>query len=601
LALFGLFESSASGSHIVGGEIFLQYLRGNSYQIGLILYYDQANADYNLIDEGISLGVFGKSDNKLKKSFEIPLSEVKDVAYSNSRCLPDSLKTLEISYIDQVNMFINEFSDPEGYYVSWERCCRNNIITNINKPGETGMVFYLEFPSLADHPFNSSPKFENVRADYVCKNNFNEFSFGCTDRDGDSLVYDFIIPLAGHTGISSPYSELIPAPYPLVGGFYQMPGSPPLSIDEKTGLVKVSPTMNGLFAFTVRCQEFRKGKKIGEVRRDFQIPVTNCPPNPSPNFDLYDENGIVSAGDTLIAKGRDSLCFRIKAWDSSPSDALNFSIRPINFEGFASEIFFPLGGDTQGPDDTLEVEFCWPRCFLDEGDKVFEFDIIVKDDACPIPNKQSQRFYLISLPEENSPPNIEVEREEYIGTVGEETLIRVYATDPDPNDILTLEFLKDQSGEFEVGYRFEFTAGPTWAEGELWIFPECQNLKNDEFVLDFSVFDNSCRENNSDTISTSFNIEDYFAGERDFLPPPNIITPNSDGLNDYFSLPKLSRGKCEKGAFQKVVIYNRWGQVVFDSGKKDFRWYAENKSSGDYYYLIEFEGFSYTGFITIII
>ena len=41
-------------------------------------------------------------------------------------------------------------------------------------------------------------------------------------------------------------------------------------------------------------------------------------------------------------------------------------------------------------------------------------------------------------------------------------------------------------------------------------------------------------------------------------------------------------------------------EAVYESENKDFRWYAEAAPAGEYYYLIEFEGFSYTGFITVV-
>ena len=37
-----------------------------------------------------------------------------------------------------------------------------------------------------------------------------------------------------------------------------------------------------LFEFCVLTEEFRNGKKIGEVRRDFQLKVIDCPTNNAP-------------------------------------------------------------------------------------------------------------------------------------------------------------------------------------------------------------------------------------------------------------------------------------------------------------------------------
>ena len=56
---------------------------------------------------------------------------------------------------------------------------------------------------------------------------------------------------------------------------------------------------------------------------------------------------------------------------------------------------------------------------------------------------------------------------------------------------------------------------------------------------------------------------------------PNAITPsNSDGHNDFFGLPEEyidQIGECE------IIIFNRWGETVFYSNDKHFRWYGDYK------------------------
>src|SRR5690606_18636945 len=73
-------------------------------------------------------------------------------------------------------------------------------------------------------------------------------------------------------------------PYPLVnfrppfGQHNIMAGAPDLRI-SRDGFLTVTPTVLGLYVFAVRCEEFRNGEKIGEVRRDFQmLVVDDCNP-----------------------------------------------------------------------------------------------------------------------------------------------------------------------------------------------------------------------------------------------------------------------------------------------------------------------------------
>lgn len=54
---------------------------------------------------------------------------------------------------------------------------------------------------------------------------------------------------------------------------------------------------------------------------------------------------------------------------------------------------------------------------------------------------------------------------------------------------------------------------------------------------------------------------------------PNTITPTGgDGLNDYFFIPEITRNEMDKF---EISIYNRWGQLVYRSTDKNFKWNGE--------------------------
>ena len=48
---------------------------------------------------------------------------------------------------------------------------------------------------------------------------------------------------------------------------------------------------------------------------------------------------------------------------------------------------------------------------------------------------------------------------------------------------------------------------------------------------------------------------------------PNAFTPNGDGLNDFFQVSALY-----KNITFKMVVYDRWGQLVFQSDNIDKGW-----------------------------
>ncbi len=68
---------------------------------------------------------------------------------------------------------------------------------------------------------------------------------------------------------------------------------------------------------------------------------------------------------------------------------------------------------------------------------------------------------------------------------------------------------------------------------------------------------------------------------------PNIFTPNQDGLNDYFTI-----GYNSTPENYKIIIFNRWGKIVFESQNIDNSWNGKNGKnyckSGVYYYLIQY-------------
>lgn len=63
---------------------------------------------------------------------------------------------------------------------------------------------------------------------------------------------------------------------------------------------------------------------------------------------------------------------------------------------------------------------------------------------------------------------------------------------------------------------------------------------------------------------------------------PNVITPNEDGENDAFEV--LGLGKFDKN---ELVIFNRYGDHVFQSEDYQNDWSAKGQVSGTYYYILK--------------
>lgn len=84
---------------------------------------------------------------------------------------------------------------------------------------------------------------------------------------------------------------------------------------------------------------------------------------------------------------------------------------------------------------------------------------------------------------------------------------------------------------------------------------------------------------------------------------PNVITPNADGDNDFFVVIGTA------GYTLAIRVYNRWGQVVWQSAGQDIRWNGNHADGGVlpdgvYYYEILRTGLAtneaYTGYVQIL-
>ncbi len=77
---------------------------------------------------------------------------------------------------------------------------------------------------------------------------------------------------------------------------------------------------------------------------------------------------------------------------------------------------------------------------------------------------------------------------------------------------------------------------------------------------------------------------------------PNIITPNGDQANEFFTLKGLTAAEWH------LSIFDRWGRQVYDRARYDNSWNATGQASGMYYYLLsnEVTGARYRGWVEVI-
>lgn len=628
--------SSIYATHIVGGEFQMVEQRSGLYDIFLHLYFDEINGNPQAEDISLIASIFAKSDDRLMRQIEMDKVSKSFVEYENPDCANDRISTSKITYAARRNdgepgfgfQFTSEFDEPEGYYIVWDRCCRNGQIVNIINPGDAGMLFYLHFPRIFDSNANligwSSPVFTEIPGTYACINEPFELDFSASDVDGDSLRYSMRNPLAGFSNPNNPNPSSTQAePYPEVNWvsgintFTQIPGNPALSVHPATGILTVTPSQGGLHVFSVLCEEFRNGVKIGELRRDFQVFVyTECEQNRAPSAGLIlPDSSIYVPGDTIRMSTADLTCFDLFVTDNADlrnNEAISVKVVPVNFS--LSYSLVNPGDDKYvgGLGDTLlGWQICTPQCKDIMNNGPFIYDVIVSDDACPAPKRDTIRVILDLIVAPNTPPTLTATSTNDITVLAngdiqvnvfeiDTIVIDFTGLDADSNNILSLTAIPDRFSLNDFGMEFENVTGASPLSSSFeWIIT-CDKLEGstkDNFAIDFVVNDGSCDDSGMDTINVKFNIN-YEVVSKDFVGY-NVFTPNDDGINEKFVISNLPRDNCEN-QYVSFEIYNRWGRKIYETNSRKVEWDGDDISDGVYFYVARYTEHSYKGHFTIL-
>jgi gliding motility-associated-like protein len=267
-------------SHIVGGDMYYDYLGGNNYRITIILFRDcvSTGAAY---DDPMSVGIFDMSNNLVEEvQIPFPGSVTLPVVLNNPCVTPPTGICTERAIYEYV---INLPPSAGGYNVAYQRCCRGPNVSNLLIPEDTGLTLTTHITGTNFNALtNSSPRFDNYPPLVICNNDLLNFDHSATDPDGDQLVYELITPYAGASDVD-PQPQPPPSPpyFPVnfSGGFGALnplgPGAT-ISINPTTGQLLADPELLGLFVVGIRVKEYRNGQLIGQSDRDFLFKVVNC-------------------------------------------------------------------------------------------------------------------------------------------------------------------------------------------------------------------------------------------------------------------------------------------------------------------------------------
>jgi gliding motility-associated-like protein len=508
----------AWATHIVGGELELKRLTNQNpftHQINLNLYFDDLNGNPQAEDPTVVIFIYRKGDNAFIGSVELPQIGSQPVAYTKPECALPSLRTRLLKYGGNVVFNLNAFNDPRGYYMVWERCCRNNSISNIQNPAQAGSTFYLEFPAQrtgSTDVINSSPTFRPVQGDYICINQPFAFDFGATDADGDSLAYRLVTPYNGFSTSQNPRPQVAQASsaYPEVrwnSGLNQdraIPGPLPLRVNTRTGQLTVTAGQVGLFVFCVMVEEYRKNasgvyQRIGLVRRDFQLKVIDCQKNNPPAVAMRQTglSAFYKEGTVLKLSTQDANCVDVYVTDLDANQKVKLSVLNGPAQGIT---FAPDEVTIRTSGDSVRTRICFDKCLADG--KPLQLALLATDEGCPQGLKDTLFVTLLLEPELNRRPDAEttLPGNQTMVQAGNNVRFNVLGTDVD-QDLITLTAIGRGFTLAQAGMSFSAVSGQGSVSSQFNWNPQCEQVRNAEYVVDFIVTDTRCNRNLRDTVT----------------------------------------------------------------------------------------------------
>jgi len=304
LIVFLSIPTSSHARHLIGGEMTYKCLGDGDYEINLSIYRD-CSSNEAALDPAVPITIQQCNEVEsincnflIRTVFQVALTATESVEeFPVVPCFtspPNSCVERGIYQFKLSDYGISLPNDGHTYKIVTQRCCRNELVTNIETPEKFGNSFSVELTPLAQESCNSSPTFFKNFYFILCRGLNMAVPFTATDIDGDSLVYSFT-PLVNGGGDITTFPEIsscfgaipnpvCPPPFleiPFKNGFsHQIPfgeSDTTISINPATGIMTGIPSNLGQYAYAVTVSEYRNGDFLSTTRLESQMNIINCP------------------------------------------------------------------------------------------------------------------------------------------------------------------------------------------------------------------------------------------------------------------------------------------------------------------------------------
>jgi len=302
-----------------------------------------------------------------------------------------------------------------------------------------------------------------------------------------------------------------------------------------------------------------------EIITDPDVPTTYL----TPTVNSYD----------IIYGQNDTYEFPVTVTDGNPTDTLILSMitdingtNPIEFQG-----------DTAN--SLVNSDFSWIVTCDDIRDEPYQVTFQTVTSYCEI--QDTTLFFMdlnVMFPTDDSTEFVSPGNDSIYWTInGGENCFEIEAQDD--NNIDTLFLSVDRTAPI-----FSHSNAPTFEESSSRFFvssefcwtPECVDIEPGTYPVDFQVVTKNCEIIQITDRTIDIILGPETDGSLDTIP--NVFTPNGDLFNEQFEI-KYTPDYCVTD--YKLAIYNRWGDLIFESQDRDEHWDGTNNgnnvSEGVYY------------------
>ncbi|PIQ20776.1 MAG: hypothetical protein COW65_13095 [Cytophagales bacterium CG18_big_fil_WC_8_21_14_2_50_42_9] len=374
LILLGATVEKASATHIRAGEITAHpdTTSGNNplrYFFKLVVYTESARTDAQNPEATLFFGT-GESQTSDRNG-----------PYATRD--PDTKRN--VYYFDYI------YPAPGTYQITYAEVNRQTGVVNI--ANSAGQSFLLRTTITID-PFlgvNSTPQLPVPPIDYAACGQVFVHNPGAYDTDGDRLVYRLVTPLKDQFPDDASKTLAVP-----VDGYRELndpsicqgsanAGAGTLTMDPNTGqLTWDAPCLQGDYNVAFVVEEYRNGRKLGEVMRDMQVRV-RCVPNLRPTL-IMPEDICVIAGETVNGV-------------VTASDPDN---NPVVLEAFSEFGVLPPATFTQsGNTGTFNWKTTCEDVLRDTVQVIFKVTDVVPNGGTPLTDLQPWRIRIVGPPPQN--------------------------------------------------------------------------------------------------------------------------------------------------------------------------------------------------------